>query len=161
MSVENLLARLTPQSVDIEPRQSTGGKPELTVGDISLIASQAPHMSFHALMTKCCADQISAKRLYIWLHDTSLTEWFLNPAHDRESIVIGQANRLVELAFISWAIPRAPEASTLILRAAYVHSGHDSFRRKYQVHYNRLVGELDFLEQVGREAINGFNQRYA
>jgi hypothetical protein len=161
MSVETLLSRLTAQSVGTEPKQSTGGKPELNAGDISLIASQAPFMSFHALMTKCCHDRISALRLYVWLHDTSLSEWFLNPAHDRESIIIGQANRLVELAFISWAIPNAPEASTLVLRAAYVHANHDSFRRKYQDHYNRLVGELDFLEQVGREAINGFNLRYA
>ena len=76
MSVEILLARLTAQSIGADPKQSTGGKPELNAGDISLIASQAPHMSFHALMTKCCADQISAVQLYVWLHDTSLTEWF-------------------------------------------------------------------------------------
>lgn len=161
MSVETLLARLTAQSVDINPRQSSGGKPELNAGDISLIASQAPHMSFHALMTKCCGDQISATRLYIWLHDTSLTEWFLNPSHDKESVIIGQVNRLVELAFIGWAIPNAPEASTLILRASYVRANHDSFRRKYQAHYNFLEGELGFLEKVGRQAINGFNLRYA
>ena len=161
MSVEIFLARLTAQSVDINPKQAQGGLPEFTAGDISLIASQAPHMSFHALMTKCCFDAISAKKLYYWMHNHSLTEWFLNGENEHASIVIGQANRLVELAMIGWANPNAAESATLIDRATYIRANHDTFKRKYQAHYNYLAAELDFLEAVGRRAINGFNQRYA
>lgn len=161
MSIEVLLAKLTAQSIGSDPKQPTGGKPEFNAGDISLIASQAPHMSFHALMTKCCADLISAEMLYRWLHDTSLTEWFLNPKNNQASIITGQVNRLVDLALLGWAIPNAKEAATIANRAAYIRAGHDSFRRKYQVHYHYLTGELDYLEMVGRRAINGFNPRDA
>ena len=159
MSVEILLARLTAQSTGSDPKQPTGGKPEFNAGDISLIASQAPHMSFHALMTKCCHDPISADRLYIWLHNASLTEWFLNPRIAHASIVVNQVNRLVVLSLIGWALPNAKETATIDNMAAYIHSGFDTYKRKYQAHYSFLTGELDFLEKVGSRAINGFNQR--
>jgi len=157
-SIEQLLARLTAQSIGSDPKQISGGKPELTTADISLIAAQAPHMSYHALMSKCGADPHSTETLIYWLHNTSLTELFLNPAHDRDSIIIGQLNRLITLTWISWAIPYADEAKTIASRAAYIRAGHDSFTRKYQAHYNFLTSELDYLEVVGRMAIKGFNQ---
>ena len=159
MSIEHLLARLTPQSTGTDPRMPGGGKPELTAADISLIASHAPHMSFHALMTKYCHDRISLQKLYVWLHNTSLTEWFLNPVNENVSIHVGQVNRLVDLAIIGWYDPAAQEAATLPSRASYIKANHETFKRKYQTHFNYLTGELDLYEAIGRRAIKGFIRR--
>lgn len=158
MSLDQLLARLTAQSIGSDPREPKGGKPELTAADISLIASHAPHMSFHALMVKCCHDPLSLGKLYVWLHDTSLTEWFLNKENEATTVQVGQVNRLVELSIIGWFNPGSRHAATLPCRAAYVKTGADTFRSKYQKHFNYLVGELDFVEQIGRRAIQGFRR---
>lgn len=155
MALENLLARLTPQSNGTEPRMP-GGKPELTVADISLIASHAPPMAYHALMTKCCFDPISTERLYAWLQDTSLTEWFLNPVNEQARIQVGQANRLVSLSMIGWAIPNAEESRTQANCATYLKTSQDTFKRVYQKHFLFLQGELGYQEALGRRAIKEF-----
>lgn len=156
MSVEKLFARLTAQSSGPNPKEPGGGKPEFTAADISLIASHAPHMSFHALMVKNCHDEHSLEKLYTWTQDTSLTEWFLNPKNTNAVIQPGQVNRLMELAIIGWCNPNSVDAKTLPSRAKYVKVNHETFKYKYQPHYNFLTGELDYIEEIGRRAVYGF-----
>ena len=152
VSFENMLARLTAQSASMEPIVPNG-KSELTPAEIAMIASRAPRMSFHALMVKYCHDANSLKSLYIWLHNTSLTDWFLNPENRQATIQVDQANRLVELSIIGWFDQTAKESATLVSRAAFVGANHKTFQRRYQTHYSYLEGELGFLEAIGLREI--------
>jgi hypothetical protein len=155
MSLQHVMTRITERTAWPNP-DAVGGPPEYTVGDCALIASQAPHMSFHAIMAKFCGDVISANRIHSWLHDTSLTEWFLNPVNERRTVGIGQVNKLVELAIIGWAVPFAAEVSTIASRAAYIGAAKETYRTRYQPHYSYLTGELSFLEHVARRAIDEY-----
>jgi hypothetical protein len=151
-----MLARLTAQTSWADTRIPGGGKPELTVADISVIAAAAPHMSYHALMTKYCDDQGSERVLLSWTHQTSLDEWFTNPQYAALRIEARQLNRLAELALLAWLKPQAPHATTIQSRAAYVGANHETFRRNFQAHYAFLIGELGFLEQIGLRAVVAF-----
>ena len=161
MSTEYLLTRLTAQTSWSDTRIPGGVKPELTVADISVIAAAAPHMSFHALMTKYCDDQQSEKIVLSWTHQTSLDEWFTNPVHAATPITARQLNKLAELAVLAWLRPQQPHATTLRTRGAYIGANHETFRRNFQAHYAHLVGELQYLEQIGVNAVRNFHGRRA
>lgn len=156
MNTDKLLARMTAQSSGPNPKEPGGGVSELTASDISLIASHAPPLSWHALMVKCCHDKISLRELIVWAHDVSLTEWFLNPANENANIKPGQVNRLVELSIIGWFNPQAKEVATVAARSAYIRAVHNTYKNVYQAHYAFLTGELGYVEAVGRMAIKRF-----
>jgi len=156
MSIENMLARLTAQTNWKDNQMPGGGKPELTAADISVIAAQAPHMSFHALMAKNCDDAISAKELLIWVRETSLVEWFSNDGYASIRFEARQLKRLCELAMQVFINPNHPDGQTQEARAAFVGVSHDTFKRSFQVHYAYLLQELGYLEQVGERAVREF-----
>ena len=62
---------------------------------------------------------------------------------------------------IGWANPQAKEVKTIASRAAYIKANHDTYARKYQLHYSYLTGELGYIEAVGKAAVNRFNPRNA
>jgi hypothetical protein len=159
MSIEYMLARLTAQTGNLDPRIPGGGIPELTAADISLIAAAAPHMSYHALMAKYCDDQISEREILAWAHRTSLDEWFTNPAHATTPVQARQLNRLAELTVLAWINPQLPHGTSIPTRAAYIGANHDTFRHNFQSHYAFLTGELGYLERIGIIAAYKFKGR--
>lgn len=158
MSIEHLLARLTAQTSWREPRVAPGGAPEFTAADISLIASHAPHISFHALMAKCCQEQQSIQELGDWTFNLSVNEWFYNPACEGIRFEARQLKKLVALAVVGWLDPQIEQARNLETRAAWIGANAETYRRNFQAHYSYLTGELDYVMAIGRRAIYGFKR---
>ena len=154
-----MLARLTAQSNGPNPKEPGGGLPTFTAADISLIASVAPHMSWHALMAKYCDDLHSRMEIREFAHTISRMEWFSNPAYETIRIEARQLNKLADLAVMGWVSPKAPATATLETRAAYIGAGYETYRRVFQGHYAFIVGELAFLQTVGETAVKRFLRR--
>ena len=158
MSIEFMLARLTAQSAGLEVDPARG-KPELTREDVMLIASAAPPICFHALMAKCCDDQISVKKLLEWVWEKSLKEWFSNSENQAIKVEARQMNRMAELAVLAFLNPQCPHATSTTTRAAYIGANEHTYRKNFQPHYAFLAGELGFLESLGKRAIYKFKGR--
>lgn len=156
MEIDKMLARLTAQSNGPNPKEPGGGAPVFTAADISLIASVAPHMSWHALMAKHCDDLHSKLKILEFAHTTSRMEWFSNPAYSTIRIEAQQLNKLADLAVMGWISPRAKATATLETRAAYIGANYETYRKNFQPHYAFITGELAFLESVGATAIRKF-----
>jgi hypothetical protein len=159
MSIEYVLARQTAQTSWREPRLAPGGKAELTAGDISLIASHAPHMSYHALMAKCCQYPISEREMLHWANMECWREWRTNVAYREIPVKVDTLDRLAELAVLAWIDPRLPHGADIKNRAAFCRENPETFRKKFQELYGYLYGELGYLETVGREAVRRFMRR--
>lgn len=159
MTIEYLLARLTAQSPGPRPKEPGKGKPTLTAADISLISSHAPHMSYHALMAKICDDRISEREILKWAKRISLAEWFSNPLYAEVSCSARALNKLPELAVLAWINPQLPHAANIKNQAAFVNENPETYRKKYRNHFAFLLGELAYLEEVGRRAVMGFLHR--
>ena len=156
MNTDKLLARMTAQSSGPNPKEPGGGVAMYTAADISLIASSAPHMSFHALMVKCCHDPISLKVIYSWLRRVSVEDWFNNEENNQRTIQISQANKLISLAILAWDNPLAPDVKTTADIARSIGTAYGTFQTRYQRHYHYLVKELQYVEAVGRSALAGY-----
>jgi hypothetical protein len=159
VAIENMLARLTAQSNGPNPKEPSGGLPTFTAADISLIASSAPHMAWHALMAKYCDDLQSRLEIREYTHTISRMEWFSNPAYETIRVEARQLNKLADLVVMCWLNPRVPAGATLESRSAYVGMNHETYRRNFQPHYAHLAGELGFLQQVGERAVRRFLRR--
>lgn len=149
MTVEYQLARLTAQSKGANPKEPGGGIPTMTREDIAALASEAPHMAWHALMAKYCDDAISEKRLLQHIHLLNIDEWFTNPKYATTKAAPMQLNKLAELAVLGWVNPQCPHAKAVETRAAFIGAARETYRRVFQDHYAYLLGELGHLEQLG------------
>lgn len=160
MTLEFDLVRLTAQS-RCDPKNPAGGKPEYTAADISACLSEVRANSddrelwqavFHLLLAKYCGDERSARKVLAWLRTTSIVEWFTNAEHALKRIEPGQVARVTEVALLAYLYPHIEHAANYRTRAAYVGCGQDIWKRVYQPHYAWLLGELAYLEHLGRAA---------
>ena len=155
-SIEYMLVKLTAQSSGPNPKDPGGGVPQFTAADISLIASAAPHMAYHAMMAKFCDDAISEKALLEWARKTAIEEWCSNPAYAALRIEARQLNRMAELVVLTFVNPQIPHAKTTVSMAAYVGAAETTYRRNFSPLYSFLAGEIGYLEQIGTRAILKF-----
>lgn len=152
MSIRTLefdLVRLTAQSSGPNPKEPGGGEPAYTRAEIMALIAEVPHVAFHALMAKYCGDDQSVQTLLDWVHRKNIWEWYDNTENALKRIHTLELRRVAEVALLAWLNPHAPVAQNYETRGAYLGCGGDRFKRVFQRHYNKLLGELDYQEQIG------------
>lgn len=149
---EYFLVRLSAQSKGSDPKQPSGGKPELTAQDIQMLCSMVGSVfDYWAITAKYCQSEVAEKNLLQAMRHLSRRSWHETEAFRDIPVNTDELDRMAEASVLSFLNPRDSEGN---LRgdqwaAAYMRCHRNTFVKKFKAHWLRLTAKLNQLETSG------------
>lgn len=150
MSTEFMIARITAQSKNADPKQIKGGLPEFTADDIRHAAAKMRPRSVHdAFMAKYAQSDIAvvnlAHRMDAWGHVMFRKKYPARRISDQEH------KRITDLAVMYFLNPEAGQRRTDGGSARYIGCGLTTWQQKFYPHFKSISAELFGLESLARQ----------
>lgn len=147
-STAKLLARATA-GAPVNEAAGTSGKGgkarnvNMVMAALGMGKASAPGAQI--LLANYCEDQVALKLAQAYLVRWAWLAWLQNEPSDTP-VTTRQINDLVKMALHHHTNPGPGRSAGIKKMAAAINVNHQTFRKKYKAHYQRIAAEISYLE---------------